>query len=207
MSESNSDLNGGILKEQFVYPKNESLKESYIALLGMVKLQKKIRFYVHECVHAIVEQKGWISDYNPGDPKSKPDRNYKKALQHLKVMENPYFRFVGPGRIELRFFDATTKRQITSFDRFFRLCAADTHMSEYTGCDEEVIFEEWNDVLSCNDHSVEDSRDIAAHISRADSAVQLKTNIIKSTFETDFDRQEYFDRLSDELDHSEDIEV
>ncbi|WP_292467264.1 hypothetical protein [Methanolobus sp.] len=210
--ESNCSLNRDVFKEQFVYPKNAALKESYIALLGMMKIQKKIRFYVHDSVCSILEQNGWISDYNPGSPTSKPDKNYKKALRFLKVLENPYFIFAGPGRIELCVYDASTKRRITNFDRFFQMCAEDPYMSEYTSCDEEVIFEPWDDAISCATLSDNELASIATEVQMLDAAVPLKTDTIKSTFKTDFDKQtfdkqKYFEQLSDELTHSECIEV
>jgi len=201
---SNLPLKGETSKEKFVYPSNPALKESYIALLGLMKLQKKIQFYVHDCVFAIVEQQGWITEYNPGDPDGKQDKVWKKATKYLKVLEDPYFRFIGPGRIELRVFDAATKRQVTNFDQFFHLCAEDPHMSEYTSCNEEVVFQEWNDVVSCTD--VPES-EIAAEVDRMNSAIPLKVDTIMSTFEATYDKQEYFDRLSDEHTSSDDIGV
>jgi hypothetical protein len=206
MIESNLPLKTEALKERFVYPGNPALKEAYISLLGMMKLQKKIRFYVHECVFSILEQKGWITEYNPGDTDSKQDKNWKKAKNYLKVLEDPYFRFVGPGIIELRAFDAATKRQVTNFDQFFRLCAEDLHMAEYISCEEEVIFQEWDDVVSCTPVPEED---IAADIHRMDSAIPLTvgTDTVKSTFESTFDRQKYLQQLSDERTSSDDIGV
>ncbi|TGC07410.1 hypothetical protein [Methanolobus halotolerans] len=201
---SNLPLNAEASKEKFVYPANAAIKDAYIGLLGMMKLQKKIRFYIHECVLSILEQNGWVTDYNPGDPKFKPDKNYKKGLRYLKVLETPYFKFIGPGRIELCVYDAATKRRITNFDQFFKLCADDPHMSEYTSCDEEVIFEEWNDVICCSDVHEDE---IAAEICMMDSAVPLKEDVLKSTFELNFDKQEYFDQFSAELTSSDDIGV
>jgi hypothetical protein len=204
VTESNLPLKAGSSKERFVYPANTAIKEAYISLLGMMKLQKKIRFYVHECVFCILEQNGWVTDYNPGDFKVKPDKNYKKGLRYLKVLETPYFKFIGPGRIQLRVFDAATKRQVTNFDQFFKMCAEDIHMSEYTSCDEEVIFEEWNDVICCADIPEDE---IAAEISTMNSAIPLKADTLKSTFETTFDKQKYYGQLSDEQTSSDDIGV
>lgn len=206
-SQSNLPLNKADLKEQFVYPKNEKLKESYIALLGMMKLQKKIRFYVHDCVFAICDLRGWISDYNPGSPKSKPDANYKKGLRFFKNLETPYYIFVGPGRVELCVYSSETKRRITSFDQFFKMCDEDKHMSEYSSCGEEVIFEPWNDVVSCNELTEGEAVSIDAEIQKMNSAVHLEKDTIESSFETDFDKQKYFDQLSNKVISSEDIEV
>ncbi|WP_094226940.1 hypothetical protein [Methanolobus psychrotolerans] len=205
--ESNLPLNAGTLKEQFVYPKNTALKDSYVTLLGMMKLQKKIRFYVHECVFAILEQKGWITEHNPGDPDSKQDKNWKKAKNYLKVLENPYFRFVGPGVIELRAFDAATKRQVTNFDQFFKMCAEDIHMSEYTSCDEEVIFEPWDDVLACKELSKEDALLIIHDVEMMNLAMPLKKDILESKFESDYARQEYIEKIVENDSSSEGVEV
>ncbi len=206
MIEPNLPLKAEALKERFVYPGNPALKEAYISLLGMMKLQKKIRFYVHECVFSILEQKGWITEYNPGDPDSKQDKNWKKAKNYLKVLEDPYFRFVGPGRIELRAFDVATRHQVTNFDQLFKMCAEDIHMAEYTSCEVDVVLQEWDDVVSCAPVPEED---ISAEISKMDSAVPLtiSTDMVKSTFETTFDKQEYGGQLSNEQTSSDDIGV
>lgn len=182
MNTSNSSLKEDTLREQFVYPKNRALKEAYIALLGQMKLHRKIRFTVYECASAIVEHNGWVLDYNPGGVR-KPGPNYLKAIQYMKVLENPFFRFHGVISIELCVYDAVTKRRVTDFDTFFKMCAEDVYMSAYSSCDVDVIFEEWSDRTSLEDHSQIDS-DLAEQIHRMDSAVQLKEDILESSFES-----------------------
>lgn len=164
--------------EMFVYPKNESLREAYIALLGMMKLQKKIHFSVHECVSAIVERFGWITLYNPGDLGSKPDRVWKKATQYLKILEDPFFHFIGPGRIQLHVFDEKTKIQLTNFETYLNKCAYDLYMSEYSSCTDAVIFQKWNDVISCASSDI----DIDAEIKEVIAAVPIIKDTMKSNF-------------------------
>jgi len=175
------------LEEQFIYPRNKALKEAYIALLGMMTLEKKIRFSVYECARAIVERNGRALDYTPGDARALGP-NYKKAVQQLRALENPFFRVAGALSIELCIYDAKTKRRITDFDTFFMLCSEDPHMSEYETCDQTVIFDDWKDPVTLNSNS-----DIYTAVEREiqlmDSAVPLKEDIIESSFETVPDKQ------------------
>lgn len=172
------------LREMFVYPKNETIREAYVALLGMMKLQKRVRFFVHECVSAIIERNGWVSMYNPGDLDNKPDRAWKKATQYLRTLEEPFFHFVGPGMIELHVFEIETKQRVDNFETYMYFCDHDKYMSEYSSCAETVFFRAWNDVLVCAPSSdgVVVDHDCNVDIARMYDAVPITRDTMKSNF-------------------------
>lgn len=191
-------------REMFVYPKNEAIREAYIALLGMMKTQKRIRFYVHECVSAIIERNGWVSLYNPGDLDNKPDRAWKKATQYLRTLEDPFFHFTGAGMIELHAFEFETKERVINFETYICLCDVDIYMSEYSSCAETVIFRAWDDVLSCASPDIRiDIEQSDLDIARMYDAVPITNDTMKSNF---YNTQSDYNSCKSECVSSDDIE-
>lgn len=132
------------LQEQFVYPRNKRLRDTYIALLGRVRTDKKIRLSIFEAVEAICDRKGWTIDHTPGSQKS-PGPHVKRAKQMLRQLEGKFFQFHGAAIIEVVAFNIATKRRVTSFDELFDLCDNDRYLSEFSDLDDTLIWDEWED--------------------------------------------------------------
>lgn len=165
--------------ERLHYPVDPKLREAYIGILGMLCLQKRIKFTAPECINAICERNGWVADTDHHGA-TKTSGQAKKAKNFLQILAEgkKYVRRTGL-MFEICMYDASTRERIISFDELFATIGNDKYLSEYLEPVDELIFREWEDVVDLQTQSPS-IHQISEEVERVLSA----TAIIEDEIET-----------------------
>ena len=166
------------LEQQFIYPRNNSIRNAYIAFLIEMYTHKKIRFTLDESIGIIIKSRNKYDDSKPSDYGRALGKNGTDAQKILRSLHP----FVIPVTVEL--FElcvyGQTKERITDFTDFYSLCEFDIHMSKQEPTHDELVYTPWNGGVS---HSSADPQ--------SDLSIQEDVDrVISSTISTD-DKTEF----------------
>ena len=166
------------LEQQFIYPRNNSIRNAYVAFLVEMYTQKKIRFTLDESISIRIKSRNKYDDSKPSDYGRALGKNGTDAQKILRSLHP----FVIPVTVEL--FESCVygqnKERITDFADFYSLCEFDIHMSKQEPTHDELVYTPWNGGVS---HSSADSQ--------SDSSIQEDVDrVMSSTISTD-DKTEF----------------
>ena len=166
------------LEQQFIYPRNNSIRNAYIAFLVEMYKHEKIRFSLDASIDIIIKSQNKYDDSKQAKYGRVLGKNGLAAQKMLRSLSP----FVIPVAIEL--FElcvyGQNKERITDFADFYSLCEFDIQMSKQEPTHDELVYTPWNGGVS---HSSADSQ--------SDSSIQEDVDrVMSSTISTD-DKTEF----------------
>ena len=156
------------LEQQFIYPRNNSIRNAYVAFLVEMYTHKKIRFTLDESIGIIIKSRNKYDDSKPSDYGRALGKNGTDAQKILRSLHP----FVIPVTVEL--FElcvyGQNKERITDFTDFYSLCEFDIHMSKQEPTHDELVYTPWNGGVSHSSADPQSDSSIQEDVDRINSA-------------------------------------
>ena len=134
------------LEQQFIYPRNNRIRNAYIAFLKEMYSHKKIRFTLDESIGIIIKSQNKYDDSKPSDYGRALGKNGTDAQKILRSLR-PFVIPVTVELFELCVYGQNNER-ITDFADFYSLCEFDIHMSKQEPTHDELVYTPWGGGVS-----------------------------------------------------------
>lgn len=134
------------LEQQFIYPRNKSIRNAYIAFLVEMYKHETIRFSFDAAIDIIIKSQNKYDDSKHAKYGRALGKNGLDAQKILRSL-SPFIIPVTIAVFELCVYNKT-KERIVNFADFFSLCALDIHMSRQEPNHDELVYTPWGGAVS-----------------------------------------------------------
>ena len=156
------------LEQQFIYPRNNSIRNAYIAFLVEMYKHEKICFSLDASIDIIIKSQNKYDDSKQAKYGRVLGKNGLAAQKMLRSL-SPFVIPVAIGVFELCVYNQT-KERIINFADFFSLCALDIHMSKQEPNHDELVYTPWDGVVSHGSADPQSDSSIQEDVDRINSA-------------------------------------